>query len=82
MTLKISTSSTADLNKALLEERDIQYIPFIFTIDDKEYNDDLGQTIPPARFYEMIDKEGAMPTTSQINVQSIWRPLLLAKSRP
>lgn len=69
MTLKISTSSTADLNKALLEERDIQYIPFIFTIDDKEYNDDLGQTIPPARFYEMIDKEGAMPTTSQINVQ-------------
>lgn len=75
----ISTSSTADLSKECMEERDIRYIPFIYTIGDHEYKDDLGQTISPARFYEMIEKEGAMPTTSQINVQTYvdtFRPWL------
>lgn len=79
MSFVISTSSTADLNKELLEERNIEYIPFIYTIGDGEYKDDLGQTIAPARFYEMIEKEGAMPTTSQINVQTYldtFRPWL------
>ena len=79
MSFVISTSSTADLNKELLEECNIEYIPFIYTIGDGEYKDDLGQTIAPARFYEMIEKEGAMPTTSQINVQTYldtFRPWL------
>lgn len=79
MSFVISTSSTADLNKELLEERNIEYIPFIYMIGDGEYKDDLGQTIAPARFYEMIEKEGAMPTTSQINVQTYldtFRPWL------
>lgn len=79
MSFILSTSSTADLSKAFMEERKIEYIPFIYTIGDHEYKDDLGQTIAPARFYEMIDKEGAMPTTSQINVQTYidtFRPWL------
>lgn len=79
MAFIISTSSTADLSREFLEEREIRYIPFIYTIGDHEYKDDLGQTIAPQRFYEMIDKEGAMPTTSQINVQTYmdtFRPIL------
>jgi fatty acid-binding protein DegV len=38
----LSCSSTADLTKEHLEERDIKYIYFHFHLDGKEYFDDLG----------------------------------------
>lgn len=79
MSFLIGTSSTADLPLSVFEERDLFYIPFIYTIGDEEFKDDLGQTISHAEFYRKIDEEGAMPTTSQINVQTYldtFRPSL------
>lgn len=49
------------------QERNIPYVPFHFNMDGKEYPDDLGQTMSFEEFYSRIE-EGAMPTTSQVNV--------------
>lgn len=58
--------STADLSAARLKERDIEYIPFHFFLDGKEYTDDLGQTISYPDFYAAMAR-GAMTRTSQTN---------------
>ncbi len=63
----LSCCSTADLSKEHLEQRDINYICFHFTLDGKDYPDDLGQTIPFEKFYEMMDN-GSDTRTSQVNV--------------
>ena len=63
----LSCSSTADLTKEHLEERDIKYIYFHFHLDGKEYFDDLGQTISFKDFYAAMEN-GADTSTSQINV--------------
>lgn len=64
----LSCCSTADLTKEYLERRNIEYVRYPFTMDDVEYFDDLGQTIPYVEFYDRIAK-GSMPTTSQVNVE-------------
>ncbi len=69
MTFVLTTSSTADMTKEYLESRNIPYTPFTYIIDEVEYPDDLGQTMSYEEFYARIDK-GAMPTTSQVNVQA------------
>jgi len=61
--------STVDLPKEHLDSRNIAYIPFHFNIDGVEYEDDFGTTITYDEFYKRI-AEGAMPTTSQVNVES------------
>lgn len=63
----ITCESTADLSPEHFERRNIKYVSFMFNLDSKEYADDLGQTIPFEEFYKKIS-EGAMPTTSQVNV--------------
>lgn len=63
----LSCCSTADLSKEHLEHRDINYICFHFTLDGKDYPDDLGQTVPFDKFYEMMDN-GSDTRTSQVNV--------------
>ncbi len=63
----LSCCSTADLSAAHLAERDIRYICFHYFLDEKEYPDDLGKTMPFDQFYQaMVD--GAMTRTSQINI--------------
>jgi DegV family protein with EDD domain len=49
------------------QKRGIPFVCFHFTMDGKEYPDDLGQTMPFAEFYKRI-AAGALPTTSQVNV--------------
>jgi DegV family protein with EDD domain len=67
----ITCSSTADLPHEYFHRRDIPYVCFHFTLDGKEFPDDLGQTISFDEFYQRI-AAGAMPTTTQVNVgQSI-----------
>ena len=58
--------STADLSAQRLKERNIEYIPFHFFLDGKEYTDDLGQTITYPDFYAAMAR-GAMTRTSQTN---------------
>ena len=63
----LSCCSTADLSKEHFESRNIEYICFHYTLDGKDYPDDLGQTIPFEDFYKAMD-DGADTQTSQVNI--------------
>ncbi len=63
----ITCCSTADLPYSYFHNRIIPYVCFHFTIDGKEYADDLGQSMAFEEFYRRIGA-GAMPTTSQVSV--------------
>lgn len=63
---QISCCSTVDLSQSVLDSRNIPYIKMRYTIDGVEYNDDLGHSMSYKDFYNRI-KNGAMPTTSQVN---------------
>ncbi len=62
----ISCCSTADLSKEHFERRNISYISFHFFMDEKEYLDDLGQSLPFEEFYKAMEN-GVVTRTSQIN---------------
>lgn len=74
----ISCCSTADLEKAHFEKRDIHYICFHYELDGVQYPDDLGQTMAFDKFYQaMVD--GADTKTSQINAdefEAYFEPFL------
>ncbi|MBE6783563.1 MAG: DegV family protein [Ruminococcaceae bacterium] len=63
----LSCCSTADLTEEHFEKRNISYICFHFMLDGKQYNDDLGKTIPFDEFYKAM-ANGAETSTSQVNV--------------
>ena len=62
----LSCCSTADLTKEHLNKRQIEYICFHFEIDEKEYPDDLGKSMPPEQLYEKM-LNGSTTRTSQVN---------------
>lgn len=63
----ISCCSTADLSKEHFDQRDIHYICFHFFLNDVDYADDLGKSIPFPEFYQAM-ADGAETRTSQVNV--------------
>ncbi len=63
----LSCCSTVDLSKEHLDSRDIPYICFHYFLDDKEYLDDLGQSMPLGKFYQAMT-DGAMTKTAQVNI--------------
>lgn len=63
----LTSCSTADMSQEYFDKREIPYISFHFSMDGKEYADDLGKSIPFEEFYTRISK-GSMPTTSQVSV--------------
>lgn len=63
----LTCCSTADMPYDYFSKRNIPFVCFRYILDGKEYPDDLGQTISFEEFYKRI-AEGAMPTTSQVNV--------------
>ncbi|MDL2289266.1 DegV family protein [Clostridia bacterium OttesenSCG-928-F22] len=63
----LSCCSTADLTKEHFQNRDIHYICFHFSLDNKEYPDDLGESISYDDFYAAM-ANGATTKTSQVNV--------------
>lgn len=76
----LSCCSTADMPKSWFEERKIPYACFHFTMDGTQYDDDLGQSMPFDEFYRRVGA-GAMPTTSQVNVNQyleFFEPFLAA----
>lgn len=62
----LSCCSTADLTKEHLEKRNIKYVCFHYALNDKEYFDDLGESMSFDEFYQAM-KDGADTRTSQIN---------------
>lgn len=63
----LSCCSTADLTEEHFNNRDIHYISFHFSLDGKQYDDDLGKSIPFDEFYKAMSR-GAETKTSQVNV--------------
>lgn len=64
----LSCCSTFDLDKEYFKKRNISYACFHFSINGKDYTDDLGQSIPFKDFYKIISKKGTEVKTSQVNV--------------
>ncbi|MDO5123167.1 MAG: DegV family protein [Eubacteriales bacterium] len=62
----ISCCSIADLSREHLDKRNISYVYFHYTVDDKTYDDDLGLTMSIDEFYKAME-EGAMTSTAQVN---------------
>ena len=67
MSYILSCCSTVDLTKEHLEKLNVSYTCFHFTLDGKEYADDLGQSMPFDEFYKKL-KSGSDSKTSQISV--------------
>lgn len=63
----LSCCSTADLTKEHFDRRDIHFIPFHFILGDKEYLDDLGQSIRFEDFYREMSKDDVVTKTSQVS---------------
>lgn len=62
----ISCCSTVDLPEEVLKEKEINYVPFHFSINDKEYMDDLGKSLKYEDFYNIL-KDDVETKTSQVN---------------
>ena len=76
----LSACSTADLSAEHFSKRDINYICYHFSLDDKEYKDDLGQSISFNDFYEAM-ANGGETKTWQVNADEFveyFTPLLNA----
>ena len=63
----LSCCSTADLSKEHFQSRDIHYVCFHYFVNDVEYSDDLGESMPFDEFYAKI-AAGADTKTSQVNI--------------
>lgn len=66
MGIKIITDSACDLKREYVDNNDISVLSLVLNINDRCIKDDLGITLEYKEFYKML-KDGATPTTSQIN---------------
>ena len=64
----LSTDSTANLPKEYYEKLNIKMIPMQIIMDGETY-DDLSDKLPTKEYYQKM-REGATPTTAQINEYS------------
>ena len=74
----LTTSSTADLDKAYFEKIRVPYICFHFELGGQTYLDDLWTSMDPHSFYQRM-LNGEDSRTSQINMTEyidFWRPFL------
>ncbi|GAA0083964.1 DegV family protein [Clostridium sp. CTA-7] len=67
MKVRLITDSACDLSIDYVQENNIEVVPLTVNINGEFIPDDLGQTLKHEDFYKMI-KEGAMPSTAQVNV--------------
>lgn len=65
MKIAISTESTSDLSKTLLEENNIFVIRYPVLLGENVYSD--GDNITPEQIFEFVDETGKLPKTSAIN---------------
>ena len=67
----LSCCSTADLSREHFQKIGVHYICFHYSLDGKEYPDDLGVSIPFSEFYAKM-AAGAPTSTSQVNVEEYY----------
>ncbi len=63
----LSCCSTADLTQEHFDNREIHYICFHYSLNNVQYADDLGKSLPFDEFYRAM-ANGAETKTSQVNV--------------
>jgi DegV family protein with EDD domain len=63
----LSCCSTADLTQEHFDNREIHYICFHYSLNNVQYTDDLGKSLPFDEFYRAM-ANGAETKTSQVNV--------------
>lgn len=63
----LSCCSTADLSETHLNERDIKYVCFHYSLDGIEYKDDFGKSVSYDDFYNAM-ANGSETKTAQVNV--------------
>jgi len=74
----LMTDSDSDLPYALKVQYDIPVVYMPYTLNGKEYFDDLGQTLDHKSFFNAM-REGAHPTTSALNetvYEEYFEPIL------
>ena len=74
----LMTDSDSDLPYALKVQHDIPVVYMPYTLDGKEYFDDLGQTLDHKSFFDAM-RTGAHPTTSALNeavYEEYFEPIL------
>jgi DegV family protein with EDD domain len=67
----IMTDSCCDLPKEYIFDNKIPFAMLPFSYNDKEYLDDLGQSISQKQFFDDL-RAGALPNTSQANSESFY----------
>ncbi|MBS5939756.1 DegV family protein [Clostridium sp.] len=67
MSIKLITDSACDLSIDYIRENNIDVASLMVNLDGEFILDDLGQTLSHKDFYKKV-KEGAMPSTTQVNV--------------
>lgn len=67
MGIKIITDSACDLTRDYIKNNNIGLLSLILNLNGQAIKDDLGETLSYKDFYNKM-REGATPTTSQINV--------------
>lgn len=76
MKIAITTESTVDLPKELLEKYDIKTVPFMVLLGENEYKD--GE-IGSKEIFEFVDKNKVLPKTSAVNgeqYREFWTEIL------
>ena len=74
----LMTDSDSDLPYALKVQHDIPVVYMPYTLDGKEYYDDLGQSLDHKSFFDAM-RNGAQPTTAalnQMNYEEYFEPIL------
>ncbi len=66
--IALVTDSTCDLSQDIIDNYQINVLPFNVNFGDNHYLDKV--TITPDQFYDMLDSSKTFPTTSLINEQS------------
>jgi DegV family protein with EDD domain len=67
----IMTDSCCDLPKEYIFDNNIPFAMLPFSYNDKEYLDDLGQSVSQKQFFDDL-RAGALPNTSQANSDSFY----------
>jgi len=63
----LSCCSTADLSEEHFKKRNINFVCFHYSLNDKSYYDDLGKSLKIEDFYKAM-QDGAETKTAQVNV--------------
>ena len=68
--IKLMCDSNCDIPLTTVKELDIQLIPFVMTIDGKEYLETIS--FSPAEFYQILKSSKGLPVTSQITPMTFF----------